>query len=111
MTAKKKALSATKKTASAAAKAVVDKGPKPTRIRLLRERSRLTQEELSVLTGMDVTTISKHETGSRGVDEEAVRLYARVFKTSSYELFVPPEVEDKYDGEAWSVFLPGSQKA
>ena len=86
-------------------------GPKSTRSRHLRERSRLTQEELSLLTGMDVTTISKHENGSRSVDEEAVRLYSRVFKSSSYELFVAPEVEDAFDANGgWSVYIPGSPK-
>lgn len=83
-------------------------GPKANNIRKMRERSRLTQEELSVLTGLDPTTISKHENMSRGVDEEALRRYARVFKCSSYELFVPPEIDDAYDGRNWSLYVPGS---
>lgn len=93
-----------------AKRAAATTGPAATRIRHLRERSRLTQEELSLLTGLDVTTISKHENGSRSVDEEAVRLYSRVFKSSSYELFVVPETEDAFDGTSWSSYLPGSPK-
>ena len=96
------------KKAANQSKQVANEGPRTARIRDLRERSRLTQEEVSVLTGLDVTTISKQETGSRGVDEEAVRLYSRVFKCASYELFVAPEVEDTYNDRSWALYLPGS---
>jgi predicted nuclease with RNAse H fold len=104
MAVKKKAAPSTKKPTVAAA---VAKGEiRHTNIRKLRERSRLTLEELAVLTGLDPTSVSKHQNAHRGIDEEALKRYARVFKCQSYELFVSPEVEDTYNGETWAVWSP-----
>lgn len=60
----------------------------PNRIKELRERSRLTQEELGKLLGVDATTISKHETGDRALSDDKVMAYAKVFKVSTHEIFV-----------------------
>lgn len=107
MTVKKKQPTPSKKIATPAA--AIAKGEiRQTNIKKLRERSRLTLEELAVLTGLDPTTVSKHQNANRGIDEEALKRYARVFKCSSYEIFVSPEVEDTYNGEQWSAYIPGT---
>jgi transcriptional regulator with XRE-family HTH domain len=64
----------------------------------LRKRSRLTQQEVSILTGYDVTTISKHECGTRGLDHDAVLKYARLYKVETYEIFELGEGEGDEDG-------------
>ena len=60
------------------------------RLREFRDRSRLTQEEVSTLTGFSVAAISRHESGSRSLSEEAVSKYANLYKVHTYELFVNP---------------------
>ena len=60
----------------------------PNRLRELRNRSRLTLEEVSILTGFSVPTISRHENGGRSLSEEAIIKYASLYKVSSYEIFV-----------------------
>jgi len=56
------------------------------KIKEFRDRARLTIEELSVLTGLDKTTISKHETGNRTPSANALTRYCRVFKCAEHEL-------------------------
>lgn len=60
------------------------------RLRELRDRSRLTLEEVSILTGFNVTTISRHENGGRSLSEEAVTKYAALYKVPSHQLFMNP---------------------
>lgn len=57
------------------------------RLRELRDRSRLTLNEVSILTGFDPTTISKHEAGTRSLSEEAINKYAALYKVQTHELF------------------------
>lgn len=57
------------------------------RLRELRDRSRLTLEEVSIITGFSVTTISRHENGSRSLSEEAIIKYANLYKVHTYEIF------------------------
>jgi transcriptional regulator with XRE-family HTH domain len=57
------------------------------RLRELRDRSRLTLAEVSILTGFDPTTISKHEAGTRSLTEEAINRYAALYKVQTHELF------------------------
>lgn len=57
------------------------------RLRELRDRSRLSLEEVSTLTGYDVTTISKHEGGSRNLTPEAIAKYAKLYKVQTHELW------------------------
>lgn len=57
------------------------------RLRELRDRSRLTLQEVSILTGYDVTTISRHESSQRGLSEEAINKYAALYKVKTHELF------------------------
>ena len=57
------------------------------RLREFRDRSRLTLAEVSILTGFDPTTISKHEAGTRKLTEEAINRYAALYKVQTHELF------------------------
>lgn len=56
-------------------------------LKKLRDGSRLTLDEVSKLTGFDVTTISKHENSVRGLSEEAILKYARLYKIQTHEIF------------------------
>lgn len=60
------------------------------RLRELRDRSRLTLEEVSILTGFKVATISRHESMSRSLSEEAILKYAALYKVQTHELFMEP---------------------
>ena len=60
------------------------------RLRELRDRSRLTLEEVSILTGFSVPTISRHESGGRSLSEEAIVKYAALYKVPSHQLFMNP---------------------
>lgn len=68
------------------------------RLRELRETCKLTQQEVAKLLDIDYTTVSRHESGSRGLSPEDVQKYARLYKVESYELFIDPkslQVEDE----------------
>lgn len=67
-----------------------EKTAKANRLKILRDRSRLTQREVAKLMDIDYTTVSKHEAGTRGLTREEVENYARVFKCESYEIFMEP---------------------
>ena len=60
----------------------------PNRLKELRDRSRLTLEEVSLITGYSVPTISRHENGGRSLSEEAILKYASLYKVNSHEIFV-----------------------
>ena len=49
------------------------------RLRELRDRSRLTLQEVSILTGFAVPTISRHESGERALSDEAITKYAGLY--------------------------------
>ena len=57
------------------------------RLKELRDRSRLTLQEVSILTGFSVPTISRHEKGERALSEEAILKYAALYKVQTHELF------------------------
>lgn len=65
---------------------MTQKAPK-NRLQEYRNRSRLTLREVSILTGYDVSTISKHESGNRRLTEEAIDKYAALYKVKTYEIF------------------------
>lgn len=69
------------------------------RLRELRDRSRLTLEEVSLVTGISPTAISRHENGSRSLSEENILKYAALYKVNTHELFINTEgaVEDEID--------------
>lgn len=60
------------------------------RLRELRDRSRLTLEEVSIITGFSVPTISRHENGGRSLSEEAAQKYASLYKVPTHQLFMEP---------------------
>lgn len=63
------------------------------RLRELRDRSRLTQEEVAKMLEYDHTTVSRHESGDRALDADDIKKYSRLFKCESYELFLPAVTE------------------
>lgn len=65
------------------------------KLRELRDRSRLTLQEVSLLTGFTVSTISRHESGGRSLSEEAIIKYANLYKVHTYELFREAGKEDE----------------
>lgn len=69
------------------------------RLKELRDRSRLTLEEVSLITGFSVSTISRHESGGRSLSEDAILKYAALYKVNTHELFMKPmgDVEDDED--------------
>jgi transcriptional regulator with XRE-family HTH domain len=70
----------------------------PNRLKELRDRSRLTLQEVSTLTGYGVATISRHENGGRSLSEEAILKYASLYKVHTYEIFNrgATDVENNY---------------
>lgn len=67
---------------------------KQNRLKELRDRSRLTLEEVSLITGYNVTTISRHENCGRSLSEEAIMKYAALYKVQTHELFFKAGEED-----------------
>jgi transcriptional regulator with XRE-family HTH domain len=57
------------------------------RLKELRDRSRLTLQEVSAITGFGVATISRHESGGRSLSKEAIMKYASLYKVESFEIF------------------------
>lgn len=57
------------------------------RLKELRDRSRLTLQEVSILTGFSVPAISRHESGERKLSDDAIIKYASLYKVHTYELF------------------------
>jgi transcriptional regulator with XRE-family HTH domain len=76
------------------------KNPQPNRLRELRDRSRLTLQEVSVLTGYGVSTISRHESGERQLSEEAIVKYASLYKVHTYELFTAHATEGELNDDS-----------
>jgi transcriptional regulator with XRE-family HTH domain len=62
----------------------------PNRLKELRIRSRLTQQEVATLLGVTSAVVSRHETGEMGLSHEAVAKYAKLYKIWSYEIFQKP---------------------
>lgn len=65
----------------------------PNRLKELRDRSRLTLEEVGMITGFTVSTISRHENGGRSLSEEAISKYASLYKVPTHQLFIDPVKE------------------
>lgn len=64
------------------------------RLKELRDRSRLTINEVSILTGFSPSAVSRHENESRGLTEIAVEKYAALYKVPTYQLFIEPIKEN-----------------
>lgn len=65
------------------------------RLKELRDRSRLTLQEVGMITGFSVPTISRHESGERGLSQEAMIKYASLYKVQTHELFKIEGLEEK----------------
>lgn len=66
------------------------------RLEELRNRSRLTQDEVSIITGLSVPAISRHENRTRSMSPDVIKKYAALFKVETHELFVlDTEVEEE----------------
>lgn len=65
------------------------------RLKELRDRSRLTLQEVSMITGFGVSTISRHENGERGLTEDAISKYASLYKVPTHQLFMDPNEEEE----------------
>ncbi len=62
----------------------------PNRLRELRARVRLTQEEVAKIVDLHFTTVSKHESMTRPLSPKDVEAYAKLYKVDSYEIFMEP---------------------
>lgn len=69
------------------------------RLKELRDRSRLTLQEVSLITGFGVSTISRHESGERGLTEDAILKYAALYKVPTHQLFINPNEEEEIDND------------
>ena len=54
-----------------------------------------------MITGFGVSTISRHESGERGLTEDAIAKYASLYKVPTHQLFMDPCTEEnrQNDGE------------
>ena len=57
-------------------------------LRKLRNLSKLTLQEVSLITGFDISTISNHESGRRSMSNDVLIKYANLYKVQTHELFV-----------------------
>jgi DNA-binding XRE family transcriptional regulator len=72
----------------------------PNRLRELRIRSRLTQEEVGDFLGVTPAVVSRHETGKKQLSHLTILKYARLYKVQTYELFQEPlGAVDNWTGE------------
>lgn len=65
-----------------------DKTRNRNRLAFLRKASKLTQEEVAKLIGVDVTTVCRHESGERTMSAKEIESYANVYKCTPTELFI-----------------------
>lgn len=56
-------------------------------IKELRKSKKMTQKQLSELTGLKQNTISNHENGNRNLDERDIRVYAKALGVEPQQLF------------------------
>jgi DNA-binding XRE family transcriptional regulator len=61
------------------------------RLSVLRTRSRLTQQEVAKLLDIDHTTVNAHEAARRGLSDDMLIKYAKIYKVQTHEIFVDPD--------------------
>lgn len=65
------------------------------RLAELRQRGIvLSQEQVGILTGSDGTTVSRHESGQRGMTKEQIEAYAKLYNVPTHEIFFLAPVLD-----------------
>lgn len=66
--------------------------PVPNRLYRLRMRSRLTRNEVRLLSGFSVQTITRHESGVSHLTGSALAVYAKIYKIAPGEIFSGPPI-------------------
>jgi transcriptional regulator with XRE-family HTH domain len=61
------------------------------RIAVLRQRQKLTLDELATLTGFHITTVCRHQSEKRPLTRAAAQAYAKIFKCDMLEIFMDPD--------------------
>lgn len=56
-----------------------------------RHRGGLSQNEVARITGVSLSTVCKHENGSRGLTKADIEAYAKLYKVSTHLLFFSEE--------------------
>ncbi|WP_270328820.1 XRE family transcriptional regulator [Enterococcus malodoratus] len=64
-----------------------------------RKKKKLTQEQLSKLTGYSQNTISNHENGNRSLDEDNIKTYATALGLTSDELFEALDIKNSLENK------------
>lgn len=69
----------------------------PNRLKLLRTQGplNLTLQEVSMITGYNISTISRHESGELGLSPQAIVAYAKLYKVETYEIFFVRPASEK----------------
>lgn len=64
-----------------------------------RKKKKLTQEQLSKLTGYSQNTISNHENGNRSLDEDNIKTYATALDLTSDDLFEALDIKNSLENK------------
>lgn len=64
-------------------------------IKNIRKSRKMTQKQLSELTGFKQNTISNHENGNRSLNENDIAVYSKAFGISPQDLFNNYKVNDE----------------
>ena len=64
-----------------------------------RKKKKLTQKQLSKLTGYSQNTISNHENGNRSLDEDNIKTYATALDLTSDELFEALDIKNSLENK------------
>ena len=67
------------------------------RLKVLRERSRLTQKEVAKILGVNDSIVSRHENSERSLTARYVRDYAQIYKVDTWEIFMDPQVYNEIE--------------
>ena len=63
------------------------------RLREQRERSRLTVHEVSKITGISQSALTKYENGDLKLSDERAKTLAKLYKVETHELFLKLEAQ------------------
>ena len=64
-----------------------------------RKKKKLTQEQLSKLTGYSQNTISNHENGNRSLDEDNIKTYATALDLTPDDLFEALDIKNSLENK------------
>lgn len=68
-----------------------------------RKKKKLTQEQLSKLTGYSQNTISNHENGNRSLDEDNIKTYATALDLTPDDLFEALDIKNSLENKMMSI--------